>query len=241
MQSLALLARLLDYPTAELVAARQEINDILQNDPDLPDASRPSLIALANELGNNDLLDSQESYVVTFDRGRATSLLLFEHVHGESRDRGQAMVDLMNEYQQAGLEINARELPDYLPLFLEFLSTRESEEIFQWLGSISHILALVAERLKQRDSHYAAIFNTLVALAGEEVDWQQLAITVAAEKRDDTPEELDKVWEEEMVRFVDDQGASCGESQAVKQRRSDLDKVQPLYIQEPVTASSSSH
>ena len=241
MRSLALLARLLDYPTAELLAAQQDVYDILHNDPNLPAVSKPSLIALADELFTNDLLDSQENYVVTFDRGRATSLLLFEHVHGESRDRGQAMVDLMNEYQQAGLEIDTRELPDYLPLFLEFLSTRESEEIFQWLGSISHILALVAERLKQRDSHYAAIFNTLVALAGEEVDWQQLAITVAAEERDDTPEALDKVWEEEMVRFVDDQGASCGESQAVKQRRSDLGKVQPLYIQEPATESSSSH
>lgn len=233
MRSLALLARLLDYPTAELKDARREMTSLLSQDKQLPPACRSELIAFVDQLCTTDLLDSQENYVATFDRGRATSLLLFEHVHGESRDRGQAMVDLMNEYEQAGLQLDARELPDYLPLFLEFLSTREAEEIKQWLASITHILALVAERLRHRDSDYAVIFDTLVTLAGEEVDQQTLAVTVAAEERDDTPEAMDKVWEEEMVRFVDDQGASCGQSLAVQQRRDELGKVQTLYVQEP--------
>lgn len=67
-----------------------------------------------------DPLDARAQYSELFDRGRATSLLLFEHVHGESRDRGRAMVDLLAQYEQHGLQLNSRELPDHLPLYLEY-------------------------------------------------------------------------------------------------------------------------
>ena len=76
-----------------------------------------------------------------FERGRALGLWLFEHVHGESRDRGQAMVDLIEQYKQAGLQLNLNELPDYIPLFLEFLATQGSENAREWLSEVEHILA----------------------------------------------------------------------------------------------------
>ncbi len=136
-------------------------------------------------------MDLQEAYVGTFDRGgRATSLLLFEHVHGESRDRGQAMVDLMEQYRANGLEIDAKELPDYLPLFLEYLSTRPPwEEIRNWLEDIHHILGLLGERLYQRESFYHVAMDSLLVLSGRKADRQELAQLVASEERDDTPPE----------------------------------------------------
>lgn len=179
---------------------------------------------------DGDLLDMQENYVGMFDKGRATSLLLFEHVHGESRDRGQAMVDLMEEYRTNGLEIDARELPDYLPLFLEYLSTRPWDEIRNWLEDIHHILGLLGERLYQRESFYHVVMDSLLNLSGRSANRQELAEIVAAEERDDTPEALDKVWEEEMVKFVDDQGSSCSTGSVVGQRRRELEQTQTIHL-----------
>ena len=103
--------------------------------------------------------------MLLFDRTRSLSLHLFEHVHGESRDRGQAMIDLKSLYESAGLEISATELPDFVPLFLEFLSTRPRAEACELLGQPAHILAAMAERLRKRHSAYEAVFRALVALA----------------------------------------------------------------------------
>lgn len=231
MKSLTVIARLMDYPSAELMDARWEMINFVREEKSLSPEVQESLVAFIDQLCTTDLMDAQEAYVATFDRGRAMSLLLFEHVHGESRDRGQAMVDLMAEYEKAGLHLDARELPDYLPLFLEFLSTRETPEIVQWLQSIAHILALLAERLQQRDSGYASLFDALLGISDTQVDRQELAEKVATEERDDTPEALDKVWEEEMVQFIGDQGSSCGQSDVVRQRREELGRVQTLHVQ----------
>ncbi|OZB18660.1 MAG: nitrate reductase molybdenum cofactor assembly chaperone, partial [Marinobacter sp. 34-60-7] len=115
MQLLKVLARVLEYPTDELQAAKDALIAAVLEDTRLPRKNKEQLLRCLEMLCEGDLLDLQENYVSLFDRGRATSLLLFEHVHGESRDRGQAMVDLMEEYRANGLEIDARELPDYLP------------------------------------------------------------------------------------------------------------------------------
>ena len=79
-------------------------------------------------------MDLQERYVASFDRGRARSLYLFEHVHGESRDRGQAMVNLLEIYRRHEFELNARELPDYIPLFMEYLAQRPDGEALDLLA-----------------------------------------------------------------------------------------------------------
>ena len=119
MKSLRALAALLTYPTAELVAAAAEIRDVLDSEAVVPRAARAALHRLIDDLAAGDLYDLQERYGLLFDRTRSLSLHLFEHVHGESRDRGQAMVDLLKLYEENGYTPTARELPDYLPLFLE--------------------------------------------------------------------------------------------------------------------------
>jgi nitrate reductase delta subunit len=140
------------------------------------------------------------------------------------------MVDLMEEYRTNGLEIDARELPDYLPLFLEYLSTRPWDEIRNWLEDIHHILGLLGERLYQRESFYHVVMDSLLTLSGRAANRQELAQIVASEERDDTPEALDKVWEEEMVKFVDDQGSSCSTGSVVGQRRRELEQTQTIHL-----------
>ncbi len=238
MQLLRVLARMLEYPTAELQGARDELVAVILEDSRLPGRHKDQLLRSLDTLCTSDLLDLQESYVSTFDKGRATSLLLFEHVHGESRDRGQAMVDLMEEYRANGLEIDVRELPDYLPLFLEYLSTRPWQEISSWLEDIHHILGLLGERLYQRESPYHVVMDALLELSGRKTDRQELARIVAAEERDDTPEALDRVWEEEMVKFGDDQGSSCGTGGVVGQRRRELEQTRTIHLSDQLMADA---
>ncbi len=230
MQLLKVLARVLEYPTEELQASKDALIAAVLEDSRLPRQNKEQLLRCVEMVCDGDLLDMQENYVGMFDKGRATSLLLFEHVHGESRDRGQAMVDLMEEYRSNGLEIDARELPDYLPLFLEYLSTRPLDEIQNWLEDIHHILGLLGERLYQRESFYHVVMDSLLTLSGRVANRQELARIVASEERDDTPEALDKVWEEEMVKFVDDQGSSCSTGNVVGQRRRELEQTQTIHL-----------
>lgn len=236
MRNLKVISALMDYPEAELLEGRQELITELREDPFLVQPQKEALIAFVDQLCNSDLLDAQEEYVAMFDRGRSNSLLLFEHVHGESRDRGQAMVDLMSVYEKQGFVIDQRELPDYIPLFLEFLSLRPEQEVRQWLMDVSHILALLEARLQQRESQYAVLFEALLSLVGVEVERAELKEKVASEARDDTPEALDKVWEEEMVRFTEgsaqDGAAGCGDS-LLNQRRQELnapDIAKPVHL-----------
>ncbi|WP_305857355.1 nitrate reductase molybdenum cofactor assembly chaperone [Balneatrix alpica] len=238
MLSLKALSCLLDYPDAGLVASRRELIDCFRQDSVLTEDSKAALIELVDQICAQDLLDAQEDYTNLFDRGRSCSLLLFEHVHGESRDRGQAMVDLMNIYQEQGFYIDAKELPDYLPLFLEYLSSRSIAEVRQWLGDVSHILALLGERLKQRDSHYAAVTEALLELAQVQVNQPELAQTVSQEERDDTPEALDKIWEEEMIRFGQGSAQDCGSHSAIRQRRAEVEGVMPVKILDAAASSN---
>ena len=209
LRSLRVLARLLDYPTADLQAAADELAAILHGEARLQPRLRQRFADWCQRLASTELLDLQAEYVELFDRGRATSLLLFEHVHGESRDRGQAMVDLLAEYEAAGFQLSARELPDHLPLFLEYLSTRDEADIGRWLGEISHILALLTARLEERDAEHALVPHALLALIGATDLIDQHRPTVAAEEPDHTPQALDKVWEEEMVRFSAESDDDC--------------------------------
>ena len=162
---------------------------------------RQQLKDLLQAVYSGDLMDAQEAYTGLFDRGRSLSLLLFEHVHGESRDRGQAMVDLMALYENHGFAINVRELPDYIPLYLEYLSHRPHLEAREGLTDVSHILGLLSARLQERNSPYASLFDALLMISGAQVDITQLRKQTASEKRDDTLEALDKIWEEEAVTF----------------------------------------
>lgn len=211
MQILKVISLLLDYPGEELRAGRAELLAAIGEAREISPAQRIALADLVGELTRDDLLDVQERYSELFERGRALSLLLFEHVHGESRDRGQAMVDLMAQYSEAGFAIGVRELPDYIPLYLEYLATREPLEAREGLADVAHLLALLAARLEERESPHAACFHALLQIAGQpQALVAGLREQVAKEERDDSLEALDKVWEEEQVNFLQaDQQERC--------------------------------
>ena len=172
--TLRILSHLLRYPSAELQQAAGYLAAMLTREGVLSPGQIADLAPLVCSLAEDDLLDLQERYVALFDRGRAVSLHLFEHVHGESRDRGQAMVDLRDRYAGAGLEIMANELPDYLPLFLEYLSTLPGEQAREELAQTGVILAALAQRLGERDTPWAAPMGVLATLADAGVPLKSL-------------------------------------------------------------------
>ena len=196
------LSALLSYPTQEVCTAADELQDIVNDDIQGPPWALRKINCLIDELRTLDIYELQERYVFLFDRTRSLSLHLFEHVHGESRDRGQAMVDLKMLYAEAGLETDARELPDFLPLFLEYLSLLPAEEAKTLLAEPVAVIAALKERLSKRQSVYAPIFallETMAETAPQETDLKELRAAP-----DDDPndlEALDKAWEDEPVTF----------------------------------------
>jgi len=204
------LSVLLTYPTAEIQAAIPELAQAMNEEGLLPTAIRRQLDLLLKEITSGDLYDLQERYVLLFDRTRSLSLHLFEHVHGESRDRGQAMIDLKAVYENGGLEIDATELPDFVPLFLEFLSTRPRAEAYDLLGQPAHIFAAMAERLRKRKSAYEAVFRALVQLAAAKPK-ADVVSALLAEPDPDANDlvALDTAWEDEPVNFGPNANTSC--------------------------------
>src|SRR5690606_14723628 len=169
MDILRLISLLLDYPEQTLDGELPALSAVIDDSPLSSDARR-GLWRFIQARQGLDLLDLQADYEEVFGRGRAHSLWLFEHVHGESRDRGQAMVDLLDNYRRAGLELAHNELPDYLPLFLEFLATQGEDNARAWLQDVAYILALVQCRLEKIGSDFAAPLAALVELAGTRLD-----------------------------------------------------------------------
>lgn len=168
------LAALLTYPGRDLVGALPEISEVLDRAPLLGITDRERLARLIMDLQRTDSLLLEERYVQLFDRGRTTSLHLFEHVHGESRDRGPAMVDLLQIYEKAGLVLAPNELPDYLPAVLEYLSCRPLAEARAMLGDCAHIVRKVGETLAQRGSPYAAVLAAVLSVAqAPGLDWSR--------------------------------------------------------------------
>lgn len=211
MRTLKALSALLAYPSAALIEALPDIHAQVDHDPLLTPTDRGALAALIAYLRDGDLFDRQEAYGLLFDRTRALSLHLFEHVHGESRDRGQAMVDLIKLYEDGGFSPTIAELPDFLPLFLEFASTRAPQDALDLIGQPAHVLAALSERLAKRASPYQAIFQTLLSLAKARIDADALrALRAEPDPEPDDLEALDAAWEEEAVTFGPDAAATCG-------------------------------
>jgi len=184
--TLRVIARLLSYPGAEMRAHLTDMREPLHAERAIAPARIKELDALIGSLASADPLDAEASYVQLFDRGRSTSLHLFEHVHGDSRDRGPAMIDLQQTYEKAGLLLAPGELPDYLPAVLEFVSTQPPPEARAFLGEIAHILNAIFSALRQRESAYASAIGALLELAGEKAQ----AVKVAPD------EPLDATWDE---------------------------------------------
>jgi nitrate reductase delta subunit len=187
--TLRVLARLLGYPDAELRGHLGDLRAALQSEQALGTQRLEELDALLKSLRTRDPLLVEADYVQLFDRGRATSLHLFEHVHGDSRDRGPAMIDLAQTYEKAGLYLAEGELPDYLPVVLEFVSTQPAREARAFLGEMAHILNAIFSALVKRESPYASVLGALLEIAGEKAQ----AVKVAED------EPLDQAWEEPMA------------------------------------------
>jgi nitrate reductase delta subunit len=159
------LSALLLYPEAELIDNLPALTGAMARRPSL----HAPLLPLFAYLADTRLIDLQQNYVMTFDRNPSHSLHLFEHIHGESRDRGQAMVDLMEEYKKGynkhGLMMTGDDLPDFVPLFLEFLSQQDEREAKRLLSDAVHVLAHIGRKLAASDSPYAGVFAVLEALS----------------------------------------------------------------------------
>jgi nitrate reductase delta subunit len=219
IHTLKALSALLAYPTAQLQTAMPELIAAIDREALLPAAVRSRLDLLLEEMAAGDLYDLQERYVLLFDRTRSLSLHLLEHVHGESRDRGQAMINLKSLYESAGLAMTATELPDFLPLFLEFLSTRPRAEACALLAHPAHVLAAIAERLRKRRSPYEAAFGALLALASEQPEDDAVAGLMAAPDTDAADlAALDAAWEDEPVAFGPSAGSACKDRLIAKLR-----------------------
>ncbi len=186
--SLPALAALLTYPDEELRAAPPEVAAALRDARGLDAQRRGELLALADELGQGEQLDAEARYVELFDRGRSTSLNLFEHVHGDGRERGSAMLELRERYQRMGLQQSGHDLPDHLPVLLEYLSCCDPAETPELLGECAHVLRKLGNTLAHRGSRYAAVPAALLALAGVEGLDPHTPVP--------PPEDLDKSWEE---------------------------------------------
>ena len=230
MKTFKVLSALLSYPTEGLIEAAPEFMAVLDSEKLMPAAKRGAVEALIGEIAAGDVYDLQERYGLLFDRSKTLALHMFEHVHGESRDRGQAMVDLKAMYENAGLMIAANELPDYVPLFLEFLATQPFAEARELLGQTAHIFAALAERLGRRESSYKAIFDALVAIAAEAP--RRDIVDELLKAPDTDPMDLvalDAAWEEEEVRFgpgAQGQGA-CGHERLIAKLRHARRAVDP--------------
>jgi nitrate reductase delta subunit len=192
------LSALLTYPTRELAMAIPEIAAAIAGEGLVSQAAAKQLRPLLADLSTMDLYDLQERYVELFDKTRRHSLHLFEHIHGESRVRGQAMVDLVEHYQKSGLLLCTGELPDFIPLFLEFLSARPIEEAQGLLREAAHIFALLEERLTKRSEGYTAVFTAILSIAGEVAP---VAETIEAHDEPDDLAAIDAAWEETAVTF----------------------------------------
>ncbi|MGO4566945.1 nitrate reductase molybdenum cofactor assembly chaperone [Rhizobium sp. 2YAF20] len=191
------LAALLSYPTEALQAAMSEIAQVLADDGIIAAPQLPAICAFLNEMAAADIYDLQERYVALFDRSRTLSLHLFEHIHGESRDRGQAMADLITLYQQHGLEMAIDELPDFLPLFLEFLSLLPEAEARTMLTEPAGILRALTDRLAARNTGYMTVMAALADIAAAPM----MAMSDIPEEDPDDLEAMDAAWEEAAVSF----------------------------------------
>jgi nitrate reductase delta subunit len=203
MISFKALGALLDYPTPELQSALDEIEQALNEERAIPAAELEGVRALIDRLRKSDVMDAQEYWIGLFDRSKRLALHLYEHSYGESRDRGQAMVNLALTYRMNGFELNAAEMPDYLPLFLEFLSVIPEMHARRYLTDAVEIIEALRIRLDERDSTYAALLTALVTLASRNADEGEVEAILASEPQDPQDlEQLDEQWAEEPVDFA---------------------------------------
>ncbi|MCC3861866.1 nitrate reductase molybdenum cofactor assembly chaperone [Pseudemcibacter aquimaris] len=225
MRTFKIIGLLLSYPKQELIDHLDEVEDVLKAEEFLPKRTMKKVLNFISYMKQTDLYELQEEYVDLFDRGRAHCLHMFEHIHGESRDRGQAMVNLIESYADRGFYMQEGELPDYLPLFLEYLSTCPADEAVDLVGDPINVIATIGIRLKKRDSLYYILFEALEALAKVKPDDAIIAEAKAEEIREQTLDELDEEWQEAEAF---DNSKDCGTCDMTSYHANNTHLNQPL-------------
>ncbi|GAA6211962.1 nitrate reductase molybdenum cofactor assembly chaperone [Hyphomicrobiales bacterium 4NK60-0047b] len=224
MKTFKILGLLLTYPEGSVLKAHDELLQVIQDEAILPKGAIKKIEHFIDVQNNKELLEIQEDYVDLFDRGRAHCLHLFEHIHGESRDRGQAMVDLIETYKSKGVYIDNNELPDYLPLFMEYLSHCSFHEASDLLGDAIDVIAVIGKKLEKRGSIYAEVFSAIEVLSSVKPDKTKITQAIAEAPKDpETLEELDEEWKEAEA-FSGDPVADCNSCNAFPNATEALNK-----------------
>lgn len=192
-----ILSLLLSYPNEELMDFLQEAEIELRNEALLTTEKMEEIVLFINHFRKMDLTDWQAEYVQLFDYSRSASLHLFEHVKSDSKDRGQAMVDMLGFYQENGLQLSANELPDYLPVFLEFLSIQNEKKAAELLAEPVHIIARIHAALEEKKNMYRHILSAVISLSAKQPDDAITNTIIKNEK----PLNLDAEYEEKPVEF----------------------------------------
>lgn len=191
------LSLLLSYPNDELQKLLPQVENVLKEESLLQEDKTIELVEFCNRFSQLDLTNWQEEYVQLFDYSRSVSLHIFEHIKGDSRDRGQAMVNLMEFYKDSGMHLTTKELPDYIPAFLEFLSTLTPEKAAELLGETVHIMDRINEALSESENYYSSVFQAIISLSAKEPDKAVTREMIKNEK----PLDLDAEYDEEPVTF----------------------------------------
>lgn len=198
--TLRALSVLIAYPSEDLQAHSSAVREALHGEAELPPEALGRLEPLFEAFASQDLFDLQAHYCELFDSSRALSLHLFEHVHGDGRQRGQAMIDLGQAYLARGFMMREAELPDYLPMFLEFLSILPNDEAEEWLSQPAHVLEALEQRLTERETYYAGVLHNLLHLAKRRPCTGN--VRDLPDYRDPaTPAEIDRAWEDAPINF----------------------------------------
>lgn len=197
LKTYKILSLLLSYPNEELQHFLQEAESELKNEALLSPEGLEGISSFMHHFSKMDLTDWQAEYVQLFDYSRSASLHLFEHVKGDSKDRGQAMVDMLEFYRENGLQLSSNELPDYIPVFLEFLSIQERTKAAELLAEPIHIIQRIYLALKEKDNMYQYVLSALVSLSAKQPDEKVTKLVIQNEK----PLDLDAEYEEEPVEF----------------------------------------
>jgi nitrate reductase molybdenum cofactor assembly chaperone NarJ/NarW len=161
MQIYKLLSALLDYPNQELVEHLSELHDFVAKIQEVEITEREALQGFLTHLQSMSVTELQADYVKTFDMTAEHSLHLTHHLFGDDKNRGPALIDLGELYKDYGVEVVTNELPDYLPLVLEFTAYLDDSEATVFLSDAKKVLSVLADNLKKAESPYAALLSII--------------------------------------------------------------------------------
>lgn len=159
MRLYKILSVLLEYPDQELLDNLPEILTSLDDILGVDDAERTAIQGFLAYLQHRPLSELQADYVKTFDLTAEHSLHLTHHLFGDDKNRGPALIDLGELYKDYGVEVVTNELPDYLPLILEFAAYLDDGEANVFLSDANKVLGVLVDNLKKADSPYAALLS----------------------------------------------------------------------------------